>query len=109
MALRFMLWLAAWCIAVCVMAMFIYVAIAFVIMRQSTPSGASFFVFFLLVALFFGGIVYVLLLPFMILAFKNSLFRERFYGCFRLKGMQECGKTGTVGETISTENGKDLK
>jgi len=107
-ALRFMLWLAVWCIAVCVMAMFIYVAIAFVIMSQSTPSGASFFVQILLVGLIFGGIVYVLLLPFMIMAFKNSLFRERFYGCFRLEGMQECCKIGTVGETISTENGKDL-
>jgi hypothetical protein len=107
-ALRFMLWQAVWCIAVCVMATFIYVVIAFVIMGQSTSLDASFFVQILLVGPIFSGILYVLLLPFMILAFKNSLFRERFYGCFRLKGMGECCKIATVGDSISTENGKDL-
>ncbi len=107
-ALRFMLWLAVWCIAVCVIAMFIYVVIAFVIMGQSTSLGAL-FVLILFTGLIVGGILYVLLLLFMILAFKNSLFRERFYGCFRLKEMQECCKIATAEETISTENGKDLR
>jgi hypothetical protein len=102
-----MLWLAVWCIAVCVIAMFIYVAIAFVIMGQSTSLGAL-FVLILFTGLIVGGILYVLLLLFMILAFKNSLFRERFYGCFRLTGMGECGKIAAAEEMISTENGKDL-
>ncbi len=34
-----------------------------------------------------GGVLYVLVLPYMILVFNNDMFRQRFYGCFRLKGM----------------------
>lgn len=39
------------------------------------------------VGLIFGVCLYVLNLPYMILAFRSSFFRERFYACLRLKSM----------------------
>ncbi len=89
-ALRFMLWLAGWCIAVCVVAMFVYALSAFVIiaviMNQSISIG-SIFIQIPLMGLVVGVILYLLLLPYMILVLNSDLFRRRFYGCFRLKGM----------------------
>jgi len=39
------------------------------------------------VGLIFGVCLYVLNLPYMILAFRSPFFRERFYACLRLKSM----------------------
>ncbi len=85
-----MLWLALWCLVLCLTAMFAYALIAFIIiaaiMGQSIPIGAV-FIQIPLVGLLVGGILYLLLLPYMILVLNSDLFRRRFYGCFRLKGM----------------------
>ncbi len=89
-ALRFMLWLALWCLVLCLTAMFAYALIAFIIiaaiMGQSISIG-SIFIQIPLVGLIIGVILYLLLLPYMILVLNSDLFRRRFYGCFRLKGM----------------------
>ncbi len=94
-ALRFMLWLAGGCIAVCVVAMLAYALTAFIIMAatmgQSIPM-STLFIQVPLIGLLVGGILYLLLLPYMILVLNSDLFRQRFYGCFRLKGMLAPGQ-----------------
>jgi len=89
-ALRFMLWLALWCPVLCLFAMFAYALTAFVIiamiMHQSISIG-DVLIQIPLVGLLIGGVLYLLLLPYMILVLNCDLFRQRFYGCFRLKGM----------------------
>ena len=49
----------------------------------------------LLVGLLFGACIYVLNLPFMILAFSSSFFRERFYAYFHLRSMPMASPAGT--------------
>ncbi len=85
-ALRFMLWLALWCLVFCLTAMFAYVLIIIMTMGQSIPI-STLFIQIPLVGLLVGGILYLLLLPYMILVLNSDLFRTRFYGCFRLEGM----------------------
>jgi len=85
-ALRFMLWLAPWCPVLCLIAMFAYVLIVIMAMNESIPIG-TLFIQIPLVGLLVGGILYLLLLPYMILVLNSDLFRQRFYGCFRLKDM----------------------
>ena len=108
-ALRFMLWLAGWCIAVCFVAMFVYALTAFVIiaviMGQSISIG-SIFIQIPLVGLIVGVILCLLLLPYMILVLNCDLFRRRFYGCFRLKGMLAPAVAET--EDSSDEGATDL-
>jgi len=84
--LRFMLWLALWCPVLCLLAMFAYVLAIVVIMHQSISTG-QLFTQIPIVGLLIGGVLYLLLLPYMILVLNSDLFRSRFYGCFRLKGM----------------------
>ena len=86
-----MLWLALWCPVLCLIAMFAYVLIVIMTMGQSIPIGVL-FIQIPIAGLIIGGILYVLLLPYMILAFNSDLFRQRFYGCFRLKGMLAPGQ-----------------
>ena len=85
-ALRFMLWLALWCPVLCLFAMFAYVLAIVVIMHQSMSIG-QLLTQIPIVGLIVGGVLYLLLLPYMILVLNCDLFRQRFYGCFRLKGM----------------------
>jgi hypothetical protein len=85
-ALRFMLWLTLWCPALCLIATFAYALIFIMTTSQSIPISAL-FIQFPIVGLIIGGILYLLLLPYMILVLNSDLFRRRFYGCFRLKGM----------------------
>ena len=84
-----MLWLAVWCVVISVVAMFVYLAVAFIAISATggSISLGSAIVQIPLVGLIVGAILYILLLPYMILVLTNDLFRQRFYGCFRLKGM----------------------
>jgi hypothetical protein len=84
--LRFMLWLALWCVVVCVASTMAIYSIMFVI------SGFPVSIFRILLAfvpigLVFGLCAYVIVLPYMILAFRCSFFRQRFYDCFHLPAM----------------------
>jgi len=88
--LRFMLWLALSTVVVCMVILLGYFVIAMTIM--STMGGMSnMWIRMLLqisvMGLVLGGCLYVILLPFMILAFKSGFYRERFFACFRLPSM----------------------
>jgi len=85
-SLRFMLYLAFWTIAVCLVSMFV-VFLAVSIIQQTTVSISSVLIMIPIVGLIFGACLYVIVFPFMILAFYSPFFRERFYACLRLKSM----------------------
>jgi hypothetical protein len=84
--LRFMLWLALWCEVVCVASMLVFFSIAIAIYRSSISLSEILFEFFP-AALIFGLCAYVIILPYVILAFRSSFYRQRFYDCFHLQAV----------------------
>jgi hypothetical protein len=86
--LRFMLWLALCCVVACVASMLVFYSIMLAI-YQPPISIFTILLQLLLMGLIFGLCAYVIILPYMILAFRSSFFRRRFYGCFRLPAMAE--------------------
>jgi hypothetical protein len=102
--LRFMLWLAVWTAGICMIIALGYFGIAMIvlsIMGKGLPSGLlSALLQVLPASLLLGGCLYVIVLPFMILAMRSCFFRERFYACMRLKSMvSEDSTTGTEPES----------
>ena len=87
-SLRFMLWLALWCVAACVVSTLAFFSIMFAIYQPPIPL-FTILLQFSLMGLIFGLCAYVIILPYMILAFRSSFFRRRFYGCFRLPAMAQ--------------------
>ena len=83
---RFMLWLAIWMVAICLTSMLVFYSIAFMIQRIPIPI-STILVVAATVGLVLGLCLYVINLPYMILALRSSFFRERFYACLRLKAM----------------------
>ena len=45
-----------------------------------------------------GGILFAILLPFMILAAKSEFFRDRLFACMRLKSMEAISEPNEVVE-----------
>lgn len=91
---RFMLWLAVWCVGICILLMLVFLGIWMLASSVRVP--ISLYLYLLMVlsqALVIGGLLYAALFPFMILAFRSSFFRQRFYDCFRLTGMAETTAT----------------
>jgi len=91
-SLRFMLCLPVWTIAMSIVSFLGYVVIALIIMSiagHAPGNWSSMLLQVLVVGLVFGLVlglfVYVINLPYMILAFYSPFFRERFYMCLRLK------------------------
>ncbi|MHC4085349.1 MAG: hypothetical protein ACYSWZ_02895 [Planctomycetota bacterium] len=80
--LRFMLWLALWCVVVCTVITAVFYSIMFVISGSSVP--ILILLAFVLIGLVFGLCAYVIIVPYMILAFRSPFFRQRFYDCFHL-------------------------
>lgn len=91
---RFMLWLALWTIIISIVAFLTFFLIAegpsepVKELIQQIPQ-------VLLVGFIFAICVYVLNLPYMILAFVTPFFRERFYAYFHLKSMAISSPSGT--------------
>jgi hypothetical protein len=82
---RFMLWLLLWMVA-CTLAAFTMFSM-FAGGLTDLDRFIQVLPQVLLVGLLFGACMYVLNLPFMILAFCSSFFRERFYAYFHLRSM----------------------
>lgn len=84
--LRFMLWLALWCEVVCLASMLVFYSIMLAIYRPSISLYSLYAILFqiLLVSPIFGLCAYLVVLPYMILAFRSSFFLQRFYDCFHL-------------------------
>ena len=84
--IRFMLWLAVWLIAVCLSSMVVFCVIMCFV--QEAP--IQFFTMLLavvVVGLVFALFLYLINLPYMILAMRSSFFRERFLTCLHLQTM----------------------
>jgi len=81
---RFMLWLAFWTIVISLVGMFIYFLIS---MRPSADELINQIPEVLVGSLILAITIYMLNLPFLILAFASTFYRERFYAYFRLKSM----------------------
>lgn len=84
--LRFMLWLALWTILGGMFAMCGFFIITILILSSGPePELLAVILMLSLVGLILGLCLYVLNLPFMILGFKSTLFRERFSTCLGLE------------------------
>jgi MFS family permease len=83
---QFMLYLALWTVAVCLAGTLAFYSIGFIVGEMTVPISTL-----LLVAVIGGSVIgaciYVINLPYMILALGSPFFRERFYACLRLKSM----------------------
>jgi hypothetical protein len=85
--LRFILWLALWSVIASLITMMVFMVVTMVIQRPPLDMLKSILFQVLIVGLVTGLILYIINLPFMILAFCSPFFRERFYACLRLKSM----------------------
>jgi hypothetical protein len=98
---RFMLWLAVWCVGMCILLMLVFLGIWMLASSVSVPISVYLYLGIILgQALVIGGLLYAALFPFMILAFRSGFFRQRFYACFRLTGMTETVGTGAERGTV---------
>ena len=88
--IRFTISLAFCTPAGAILAMLVYAAIAISIMAVTHGLPSRWYwrlIDALTFGLVFGGILYAIELPFIILTLNCSFFRKRFHECFRLKGM----------------------
>jgi hypothetical protein len=98
-----MLWLALWCVVVCVASMLVFYSIMFAISRPPISFFAILFQL-LIVGLIFGLCVYMVVVPYMILAFRSSFFRQRFHACFHLPAMAALSTDTSDTETAKQNN-----
>ena len=82
----FMLWLAVWTVTANLVSMLVVSSIVFSVQRVSVPISTVLFLV-LVQGLILGAFLYVVVLPYMILALRSSFFRERFFACLHLKSM----------------------
>jgi hypothetical protein len=86
-SLRFMLWLAVWVWVVPAIFMLTYFGIGMVISGGIGLSVGQLTIIILMGSLVISAFSYVILLPYMILAFSSGFFRERLYAFLRLESM----------------------
>jgi len=79
-----MLWLALWMVVICLACTLAFFLIAFMIEQAPIPI-STILLMGTIVGLVLGVCLYVINLPYMILALCNSFFRERFRSCLGLK------------------------
>ncbi len=84
--LRFVLYLALWTIVTCLASTLMIYSTVFIIQQTPVPI-STVLLMVSIVGLIFGACLYVINLPFIILALRSPFFRERFYACLRLKSM----------------------
>ena len=109
--LRFMLWLAVWTVAVCMVIILGYFGIAMIIlsiMGNMPGELISMLLQIFVIGLALGGCLYVIMLPFMILAMRSRFFRERFYACLRLKSMLASEDSATGTGLSSQQNSSEM-
>jgi len=87
-----MLWLAVWVLVVSATFMLTYVGIGMVLLGGIGLSGGQLTIIILMASLVISAFSYVILLPYMILAFRSGFFRERLYAFLRLESMAGSAK-----------------
>lgn len=103
---RFMLWLALWTAVISIVVFLIFFLITLIAEGPSDPMEELVrqLPHVLLVGLIFAFCIYVMNLPFMILAFTTLFFRERFYAYFHLKSMPISSPSGTESEYMDKQS-----
>ena len=96
-SLHFMLWLAVCIWVVSVTFVLAYFVIFMVIMSDIGLSVSKLTIIILMSSLVISVFSYVILLPYMILAFRSSFFRERFFACMGLHSMAATAEPGADG------------
>ena len=94
---RFLLWLAVWMVVVCLASMIVFYVITFFIQKVPIPITRILFMASI-VGLILAIFLYVINLPYMILALRSSFFRERFLACLRLKPIPESPQQTDTGQ-----------
>lgn len=95
----FMFWLALWT-GVGLVGSMLILAVVLMAVEPGNPSIFQMFVVFVAVySLAVGTILYLINLPFMILAFKSPFYRQRFQNVFRLKNESDWLRKGNAGGT----------
>ncbi len=92
---RFAFWLALWTIVCC----FIAISIYFLIMLASNEWGdqaTTMFMQMIFASLMFGGIIYLIQLPFVLLGMLNRFYRPRFLGVLGMKKKADLNLTQAV-------------
>jgi hypothetical protein len=82
---RFTLWLGACLVIGTVAALFVFFLLVIAITSSGSPALSSVLPQMTAVGLIFGVCLYVFVLPFMILGFANSFFRDRLRACLNLR------------------------
>ena len=104
---RFMLWLAVSMVVVCLASMLVFYVIVWLVIKAPIPINRI-----LLIASMVGLILaiclYVINLPYMILALWSSFFHERFYACLRLKAVSEAPKQTDTGRINEQNSGTEI-
>ena len=90
---RFVWMVGAWSIVSGIAVMMIYFGLLIAITKISLHNLFELFVIVPLSGIFLGLLVYLINLPYIILAIRNPFFRKRFYDCMHIK------KQGTEAET----------
>lgn len=81
------------------MVYYLIAVVAMTIIGESFPmSKLQLLLLFLLYGLAIGGILFAILLPFMILVAKSGFFRDRLFACMRLKSMEAVSEPDVVVE-----------
>ena len=104
---RFLLWLAVWMVVVCLASMILFYVITFFIQKVSIPITRIVFMASI-VGLILAIFLYVINLPYMILALGSSFFRERFYACLRLKAISEAPQQADIGRINQQNPGAEI-
>jgi hypothetical protein len=83
---RFMLWLAAWSLVISLFVISLLMLIPILLSGgQITPW--YWIIYVLVTSLIFSAGVYLVLLPYMVVALRVPIFRDRLYSCLRLRSM----------------------
>ena len=104
---RFLLWLAFWMVAICLTSMILFYVITFFIQKVPIPITTILYVASI-VGLILAIFLYVINLPYMILALRSSFFRERFYACLRLKAISEAPQQADIGRNNDQNPGTEI-
>jgi hypothetical protein len=104
---RFMLWLAIWMVFVCLATILVFYLIAFMIEQAPIPI-STILLMATIVGLVLGVCLYVINLPYMILALRNSFFRDRFHACLRLKAMPAVPQHADKGQINEQNPGTEI-
>ena len=104
---RFMLWLAVWMVAACLACTLVFYVITFFMQKVLIPITTILYIASI-VGLILAIFLYLINLPYMILALRSSFFRERFYACLRLKAISEAPQQTDTGRLNGQNPGTEI-